>query len=78
MNIALIQQLMELLIEAAQVGIPLGEKLIGHIMVLWGLAQTSTTLTPDQQKLADDTYAAAKQLFLDAAASAEAEDAQTN
>lgn len=60
-NLALVQEIIQLLIQAVQAGIQYGPELIADIKLVWQLATTQTTLTPEQQTLADTTLAAAHQ-----------------
>lgn len=61
MNLVLVQQIIQLLIQAVEAGIQYGPVLIADIKLVWQLATTQTALTPAQQTLADTTVAAAHQ-----------------
>lgn len=61
MNAALIEQIIQLLIQAVEAGIQYGPQLMSDIKMVYGFASTGTTVTPDQQALVDTTLASANQ-----------------
>lgn len=61
MNVALIEEIGQILLQAIQLGIQFAPELIADIKLLWSLATSGTTLTADQQTKADTTLAAAHQ-----------------
>lgn len=78
MNAALIEQIVQLLIQAVEAGIQYGPQIMSDIKTLYSLATSGTTLTADQQTLADTTMAAAhQQLQAQVAADATADNSGT-
>lgn len=59
MNAALLQQIVQILIQAVELGIQYGPELFAEIKQLYELAVSGTDLTADQQASADATLAKA-------------------
>lgn len=77
MNVALLEQIASILLQAIEAGIQYGPQIVADIRQLYSLAVSGTALTPAQQTQADQTFAAAHQA-LQASVAADAQtDGQT-
>lgn len=61
MDAALIEQIIQLLIQAVSAGIQYGPEIIADIQLVYQLATSGTALTPAQQTQADTALASAHQ-----------------
>jgi hypothetical protein len=69
MNAALIEQIIQLLIQAVQLGIKFGPEIISDVQLLWQLASSGTALTAEQQTAADTLLDTAHKALQDQIAS---------
>lgn len=58
-NIALIEQIGEILFQGIQLGIQYGPQVVAGLLQAWHWATTSDTITADQQAAVDATFEAA-------------------
>lgn len=77
MNLVLIEQIFSVLMQAVQAGIQYGPELIADLKLVYQLATSGTTLTPDQQTQADTVLASAHQALQAAVAVDAQQDAST-
>lgn len=61
MNVALIEEIIQLLIQAVTAGIQFGPQIVADIKLVWALATSGTALTTEQQTQADTALASAHQ-----------------
>lgn len=61
MNPQLVAQIGEALFQAVELGVQYGPKIIADLRLLWGFATSGTTITPEQQLLADTTLSESHQ-----------------
>lgn len=59
MNLVLIEQIFSVLMQAVQAGITYGPELVADLKLVYQLATSGTTLTPEQQTQADTALASA-------------------
>ncbi len=73
MNLVLIQQIVQILIQAVQLGVKYGPEILADLERAFGLATSSTTLTADEQAQVDATLDSANTALQAAVAAKTAE-----
>lgn len=61
MNVVLLEQIASILLQAVEAGIKYGPEIIADLKLVYNLATSGTTITPDQQVQADTAIANAHQ-----------------